>query len=161
MPKLGLVGAESQPKNAEYTNAFPGKGLDFSLWGPLLGQMPSFAGALFGRSLFSGCKCEACVYSIDTMVMYLDEDTMGMFDEADIDRILMDRFCYGIKWMYRSACHHIMSNYYEDVTDMVMTYYTGWDICRQLRFCPWFLNDPLNANDPAGGETPWGKLTPT
>ena len=62
---------------------------------------------------------------------------------------------------YRSACHHIMSNYYEDVTDMVMTYYTGWDICRQLRFCPWFLNDPLNANDPAGGETPWGKLTPT
>ena len=54
-----------------------------------------------------------------------------------------------------------MSNYYEDVTDMVMTYYTGWDICRQLRFCPWFLNDPLNANDPAGGETPWGKLTPT
>ena len=101
MPKLGLVGAESQPKNAEYTNAFPGKGLDFSLWGPLLGQMPSFAGALFGRSLFSGCKCEACVYSIDTMVMYLDEDTMGMFDEADIDRILMDRFCYGIKWMYR------------------------------------------------------------
>ena len=188
MPKLGLVGAESQPKNAEYTNAFPGKGLDFSLWGPLLGQMPSFAGALFGRSLFSGCKCEACVYSIDTMVMYLDEDTMGMFDEADIDRILMDRFCYGIKWMcetgrvsdiaraahasssprspspllrYRSACHHIMSNYYEDVTDMVMTYYTGWDICRQLRFCPWFLNAPLNANDPAGGETPWGKLTPT
>jgi len=99
VPKLGLVGAESQPKNAEYTNAFPGKGLDFSLWGPLLGQMPSFAGALFGRSLFSGCKCEACVYSIDTMVMYLDEDTMGMFDEADIDRILMDRFCYGIKWM--------------------------------------------------------------
>ena len=68
------------------------------MWG-LLGQMPSFAGAFFGRSLFSGCKCEACVYSIDTMVMYLDEDTMGMFDEADIDRILMDRFCYGIKWM--------------------------------------------------------------
>ena len=33
------------------------------------------------------------------MIMYLDEDTMGMFDEADIDRILMDRFCYGIKWM--------------------------------------------------------------
>lgn len=45
----------------------------------------------------------ACVYSIDTMIMYLDEDTMGMFDESDIDRILMDRFCYGIKWMYRSA----------------------------------------------------------
>ena len=134
----------------EWANAFPGKGLDFSLWGPLLGSMPSFAGALFGRSLFSGCKCEACVYSIDTMIMYLDEDTMGMFDETDIDRILMDRFCYGIKWMYRSACHHIMSNYYEDVTDMVMTYYTGWDICRQLRFCPWFLNDPLNTGQPVG-----------
>ena len=37
------------------------------------------------------------------MVMHLDEDTMGMFDQADIDRILMDRFCYGIKWIYRSA----------------------------------------------------------
>ena len=35
--------------------------------------------------------------------MHLDEDTMGMFDQADIDRILMDRFCYGIKWIYRSA----------------------------------------------------------
>ncbi len=214
--RLGMAGSESKPPHPEWANAFPGKGLDMSLWGPLLGQMPSFAGALFGRSLFSGCKCEglrprpspkhaaapvaltpppraACVYSIDTMVMHLDEDTMGMFDQADIDRILMDRFCYGIKWIYRSAvrrtprqcppvpravwarapptrpptgasraqCHHIMSNYYEDVTDMVMTYYTGWDICRQLRFCPWFLNDPLNANDPAGGETPWGKLTPT
>jgi len=170
--------------------------------------MPSFAGALFGRSLFSGCKCEgalqrcprgcrvavallsrnrrkqrrtprtksgapltaphrhpsapwhaACVYSIDTMIMYLDEDTMGMFDESDIDRVLMDRFCYGIKWMYRSACHHIMSNYYEDVTDMVMTYYTGWDICRQLRFCPWFLNDPLNTGQ-AVGTNPATQLMP-
>ena len=41
-----------------------------------------------------------------------------------------------------------MSNYYEDVVDMVMTYYTGWDICRQLRLCPWFLNDPC-AEPPA------------
>jgi hypothetical protein len=156
--KIGQVGETSQPAHPEWANAFPGKGLDFSLWGPLLGQMPSFAGALFGRSLFSGCKCEACVYSIDTMVMYLDEDTLGMFDESDIDRILMDRFCYGIKWMYRSACHHIMSNYYEDVTDMVMTYYTGWDICRQLRFCPWFLNDPLNSGQAVGNA--FGRLAP-
>lgn len=159
VPKLGLTGAESQPAHPEWANAFPGKGMDFSLWGPLLGSMPSFAGALFGRSLFSGCKCEACVYSIDTMIMYLDEDTMGMFDESDIDRVLMDRFCYGIKWMYRSACHHIMSNYYEDVTDMVMTYYTGWDICRQLRFCPWFLNDPLNTGQ-AVGTNPATQLMP-
>jgi hypothetical protein len=143
--KLGVSGPGSETKGAGFENAWPGKGLDFSLWGPILGEMPGFAGALFGRSLFSGCKCEACVYSVDTLVMYLDEDTMGMFDEQDIDRILMDRFCYGIKWMYRSACHHIMSNYYEDVTDMIMTYYTGWDICRQLRMCPWFLNDPINA----------------
>jgi hypothetical protein len=143
--KLGVSGPGSETKGACFENAWPGKGLDFSLWGPILGEMPGFAGALFGRSLFSGCKCEACVYSVDTLVMYLDEDTMGMFDEQDIDRILMDRFCYGIKWMYRSACHHIMSNYYEDVTDMIMTYYTGWDICRQLRMCPWFLNDPINA----------------
>ena len=96
---IGGLWAAELCRDLHEAGAWPGKGLDFSLWGPLLGQMPSFAGALFGRSLFSGCKCEACVYSIDTMVMYLDEDTMGMFDEADIDRILMDRFCYGIKWM--------------------------------------------------------------
>ena len=56
--KLGMAGSEAQPSHPEWANAFPGKGLDMSLWGPLLGQMPSFAGALFGRSLFSGCKCE-------------------------------------------------------------------------------------------------------
>lgn len=139
---ISNLGSNFPTKGAGWENAFPGKGLDFRLWGPLLGEIPNFAGALFGRSLFSGCKCEACVYSIDTLINYLDEDTMGMFDEKDIDRILMDRFCYGIKWMYRSACHHIMSNYYEDVSDMIMTFYTGWDICRQVRFCPWFLNDP-------------------
>jgi hypothetical protein len=35
--------------------------------------------------------------------MYLDEDTLGFFNENDINRVLMDRFCYGLKWMYRSA----------------------------------------------------------
>ena len=118
--------------------------------------MPGMRGKLYGRSLMPPCRCEACAYTLDTLIMYLDEDTMGWYTPDDIQHIMMDRFCYGIKWLYRSACHHIMSNYYEDVTDMVMTYDTGWDICRQLRFCPWFLNDPLNANDasPRGSARP-------
>jgi len=114
-------------------------GFDINLYGPLWNAFPKMAGALFGRSIFSGCKCEACVYSLDTLIMYLDEDTLGFFDENDINRVLMDRFCYGLKWMYRSACHHIMSDYYPQVVDMLQKYLTGWDVCRHLRFCPWAL----------------------
>eukprot|EP00298_Acanthocystis_sp_HF-20_P021894 c285_g1_i1.p1 GENE.c285_g1_i1~~c285_g1_i1.p1 ORF type:complete len:260 (-),score=62.64 c285_g1_i1:7-729(-) len=122
------------------------KGFDANIYGPLWNAFPKMAGALFGRSIFSGCKCEACVYSLDTLIMYLDEDTLGFFNENDINRVLMDRFCYGLKWMYRSACHHIMSDYYPQVVDMLQKYLTGWDVCRHLRFCPWSLtnNSPSN-----------------
>jgi len=116
-------------------------GFDINLYGPLWNAFPKMAGALFGRSIFSGCKCEACVYSLDTLIMYLDEDTLGFFNENDINRVLMDRFCYGLKWMYRSACHHIMSDYYPQVVDMLQKYLTGWDVCRHLRFCPWAITN--------------------
>eukprot|EP00300_Choanocystis_sp_HF-7_P036442 c52289_g1_i1.p1 GENE.c52289_g1_i1~~c52289_g1_i1.p1 ORF type:complete len:240 (-),score=25.64 c52289_g1_i1:35-754(-) len=119
-------------------------GYDSNLYGPLWNAFPKMAGALFGRSVFSGCKCEACVYSLDTLIMYLDEDTLGFFNEGDINRVLMDRFCYGLKWMYRSACHHIMSMYYPQVVDMLQKYLTGWDVCRHLRFCPWSLTSNDN-----------------
>ena len=50
----------------------------------------------------------------------------------------MDRFCYGIKWLYRSACHHILTAYFDDIAAMAMGHMTGLDICRVLRFCPYY-----------------------
>merc|ERR1719454_1310201 len=53
---------------------------------------------------------------------------------------MMDRFCYGIKWLYRSACHHILTAYFDDVAAMAMGHMTGLDICRVLRSCPYYYS---------------------
>ena len=100
--------------------------------------MPGMRGKLYGRSLTLPCRCEACAYTLDTLIMYLDEDTMGWYTPDDIQHIMMDRFCYGIKWLYRSACHHILTAYFDDIAAMAMGHMTGLDICRVLRFCPYY-----------------------
>jgi len=102
--------------------------------------MPGMRGKLYGRSLMPPCRCEACAYTLDTLIMFLDEDTMGWYTPDDIQHIMMDRFCYGIKWLYRSACHHILTAYFDDVAAMAMGHMTGLDICRVLRFCPYYYS---------------------
>lgn len=114
-------------------------------------MMPGMRGKLYGRSLTPPCRCEACAYTLDTLIMYLDEDTMGWYTPDDIQHIMMDRFCYGIKWLYRSACHHILTAYFDDVAAMAMGHMTGLDICRVLRFCPYYYS---------GGNMPWGNVKP-
>ena len=107
--------------------------------------MPGMRGKLYGRSLTLPCRCEACAYTLDTLIMYLDEDTMGWYTPDDIQHIMMDRFCYGIKWLYRSACHHILTAYFDDIAAMAMGHMTGLDICRVLRFCPYYYRCPRNS----------------
>jgi len=102
--------------------------------------VPGVHGKLYGRTLVAPCRCEACAYVLDTLVMYLDEDTMGWFLPDDVEHVIQDRFCYGVKWIYRSACHHILSAYYEEVVTMVMGHLTGVDMCRVLRFCPFHFS---------------------
>lgn len=102
--------------------------------------VPGVHGKLYGRTLVAPCRCEACAYVLDTLVMYLDEDTMGWFLPDDVEHVIQDRFCYGVKWIYRSACHHILSAYYEEVITMVMGHLTGVDMCRVLRFCPFHFS---------------------
>lgn len=106
----------------------------------LFKMMPGMRAKLYGRSLTPPCRCEACAYTLDTLIMYLDEDTMGWYTPDDIQHIMMDRFCYGIKWLYRSACHHILSAYFDDIAAMAMGHMTGLDICRVLRFCPYYYS---------------------
>eukprot|EP00299_Pterocystis_sp_00344_P002446 c12761_g1_i1.p1 GENE.c12761_g1_i1~~c12761_g1_i1.p1 ORF type:complete len:229 (-),score=44.79 c12761_g1_i1:63-713(-) len=102
--------------------------------------VPGMHGKLYGRTLVAPCRCEACAYVLDTLVMYLDEDTMGWFLPDDVEHVMQDRFCYGVKWIYRSACHHILSAYYEEIVTMVMGHLTGVDMCRVLRFCPFHFS---------------------
>eukprot|EP00298_Acanthocystis_sp_HF-20_P026825 c4657_g1_i1.p2 GENE.c4657_g1_i1~~c4657_g1_i1.p2 ORF type:complete len:233 (+),score=86.42 c4657_g1_i1:34-699(+) len=102
--------------------------------------VPGVHGKLYGRSLVAPCRCEACAYVLDTLVMYLDEDTMGWFLPDDVEHVMQDRFCYGVKWIYRSACHHILTAYYEEIVTMVMGHLTGVDMCRVLRFCPFHFS---------------------
>jgi len=138
-----LLELEAQAKPGEYGQFF-------------MKLVPGVHGKLYGRSLVAPCRCEACAYVLDTLVMYLDEDTMGWFLPDDVEHVIQDRFCYGVKWIYRSACHHILSAYYEEIVTMVMGHLTGVDMCRVLRFCPfhfssgnwmWPQKSPLAASE--------------
>jgi hypothetical protein len=79
-----------------------------------------------------------------------------------------DRFCYGIKWLYRSACHHILTAYFDDIAAMAMGHMTGLDICRVLRFCPYYYSGGNLAWSnmrafpfSSGGAAPSGPATPS
>jgi len=132
----GVPGSPSKPGDAWHDLE--------KIFGPtivwLFKMMPGMRAKLYGRSLTPPCRCEACAYTLDTLIMYLDEDTMGWYTPDDIQHIMMDRFCYGIKWLYRSACHHILSAYFDDIAAMAMGHMTGLDICRVLRFCPYYYS---------------------
>lgn len=123
--------------------------------------MPGMRARLYGRSLTPACKCEACAYVLDTLMMYLDEDTGGWYLPQDVRIVIMDRFCYGIKYLYRSACQHIMSAYMEDVVAMAMGHITGVDICRVLRFCPFYSAAGGNAVYGGPGTLAWLGNGPT
>lgn len=143
------VSTAADPSNPDPWGQFKtnfGPGMEW-----LFRMMPGMRGKLYGRSLTPPCRCEACAYTLDTLIMYLDEDTMGWYTPDDIQHIMMDRFCYGIKWLYRSACHHILTAYFDDVAAMAMGHMTGLDICRVLRFCPYYYS---------GGNMPWGNVKP-
>ena len=116
---LELASTQSADHWTQVSNTF-GSGVEW-----LFRLMPGMRGKLYGRSLTLPCRCEACAYTLDTLIMYLDEDTMGWYTPDDIQHIMMDRFCYGIKWLYRSACHHILTAYFDDIAAIHLREHVG------------------------------------
>ena len=66
----------------------------------------------------------------------LEDDFPGrQYTEGDIYALINDRFCYGVKWVFRSPCRYILQKYMDEVIELIMVEATEREICEQLRFC--------------------------
>ena len=92
----------------------------------------------------------------------LEDDFPGrQYTEGDIYALINDRFCYGVKWVFRSPvrsrapplppargpsrsaeprsrvvqCRYIMQKYMDEIIELVMVEATEREVCEQLRFC--------------------------
>ena len=68
-----------------------------------------------------------------------DESAAFNFSFSEADRrygaLINDRFCYGVKWVFRSPCRYILQKYMDEVIELVMVEATEREVCEQLRFC--------------------------
>jgi hypothetical protein len=87
----------------------------------------------------------------------LEDDFPGrQYTEGDIYALINDRFCYGVKWVFRSPvsprggafppappellpapsqCRYIMQKYMDEIIELIMVEATEREVCEQLRFC--------------------------
>ena len=87
-------------------------------------------------SLMGFCRCEACESVLGDLIDNLEDDFPGrQYTEGDIYALINDRFCYGVKWVFRSPCRYILQKYMDEVIELVMVEATEREVCEQLRFC--------------------------
>ena len=102
----------------------------------------------------------ACESVLGDLIDNLEDDFPGrQYTEGDIYALINDRFCYGVKWVFRSPvrsrppppprgpsrsaelrsrvvqCRYIMQKYMDEIIELVMVEATEREVCEQLRFC--------------------------
>ena len=78
----------------------------------------------------------ACESVLGDLIDNLEDDFPGrQYTEGDIYALINDRFCYGVKWVFRSPCRYILQKYMDEVIELIMVEATEREICEQLRFC--------------------------
>jgi len=87
-------------------------------------------------SLMGFCRCEACEQVIGDLIDNLEDDFPGRtYQEGDVYALINDRFCYGVRWVFRSACRYILSKYMDETIQLLMMEATEREVCETLRFC--------------------------
>ena len=78
----------------------------------------------------------SCESVLGDLIDNLEDDFPGrQYTEGDIYALINDRFCYGVKWVFRSPCRYILQKYMDEVIELIMVEATEREICEQLRFC--------------------------
>ena len=81
-------------------------------------------------------RVAACESVLGDLIDNLEDDFPGrQYTEGDIYALINDRFCYGVKWVFRSPCRYILQKYMDEVIELIMVEATEREICEQLRFC--------------------------
>lgn len=89
-------------------------------------------------------ECEACGY-----VTYMLIDRLG--DEFNHQTVVDEiaSLCPRVQWVFRSACEHVLTQYKEQVINMVMRLTEPEDICKHIQLCAPSMYDAamgLNVN---------------
>ena len=82
------------------------------------------------------CSATILTHLGKDLIDNLEDDFPGrQYTEGDIYALINDRFCYGVKWVFRSPCRYILQKYMDELIELVMVEATEREVCEQLRFC--------------------------
>ncbi len=99
--------------------------------------------------------CLACEQVIGDLIDNLEDDFPGRtYQEGDVYALINDRFCYGVRWVFRSSvrtqttlsfstssnalivqCRYILSKYMDETIQLLMMEASEREVCETLRFC--------------------------